>query len=192
MHGSWQPLATLSFWGQLLQRLWFGFLGWFPQRLWVIVLLPHSLFHPFPFVYSVAAVEVKASLSTSKANEICNWLKMRTVLPVSLASTKEAGSQTSSENELVSDCWKLYPCASVAVGVKWGFDFVVGLEGPVCYRKDNQSWEEEAIGVNKHGQESFHGECVGESSPLNIKVEPGKDQWRDSLCSVDKISNSVF
>lgn len=106
---------------------------------------------------------------------------MRTVLPVSLASTKEAGSQTSSENELISDCWKLYPCASVAAGVKWGFAFVVALEGPVHCRKDNQSWEEEAIGVNKHGQESFHGECVGESSPLNIKVEPGKDQWGDSF-----------
>ena len=67
----------------------------------------------------------------------------------------------------------------------------MGLEGPVCSRKDNQSWEEEAIGVNKHGQESFHGERVGESSPLNIKAELGKDQWRDCLCSVDKISNSV-
>ena len=77
------------------------FLGWFPQRLWVILLLPHSLFHPFPFVSSVIAVEVKASLSTSKANE-SSRLKMRTALPVSLASTKEAGSQTSSENELIS------------------------------------------------------------------------------------------
>ena len=93
-----------------------GFLGWFPQRLWVIVLLPNSLLHPFPFVYSVAAVEVKASLSPSKANE-SHRLKMRTALPVSLASTKEAGSQTSSENELISDCWKLNPCASVAAGV---------------------------------------------------------------------------
>lgn len=79
--------------------------------------IAHNLFHPFPFVYSVAAVEVKASLSTLKANE-SNRLKMRKVLPVSLASTKEGGSQTSPENELISDCEKLYPCASVAVGVK--------------------------------------------------------------------------
>lgn len=48
-----------------------------------------------------------------------------------------------------------------------------------------------SIGVNRHGQGSFHGERVGESSPLDIKAEPGKDQRRDSLCSVDKISNSV-
>lgn len=116
---------------------------------------------------------------------------MRKVLPVSLASTNEAGSQTSSENELISDCEKLYPCASMAVGVKWDFAFVVGLEGPLCCRKDNQSWKEEAIGVNKHGQESFHGECVGEWSPLNVRVEQGKDQWRDGLCSVNKISKSV-
>lgn len=52
--------------------------------------IAHNLFHPFPFVYSVAAVEVKASLSTLKANE-SNRLKMRKVLPVSLASTKEEG-----------------------------------------------------------------------------------------------------
>ena len=53
----------------------------------------------------------------------------------------------------------------MAVGVKWDFAFVEGLEGPLRCRKDNQSWKEEAIGINKHGQESFHGECVGESSP---------------------------